>query len=486
MHQVIVLARLALCAVFAFAGMQKLRDRAGFRDGLSAFGVPLTLREPVALAIIALELAVAAALLFDESAAAGAIGAAGLLAIFTTVLIAHLARGKRPACNCFGAVKTRPIGWPNVARNLVLITLAGAVAARGSQAPLLPTLVSGLATLSTQALIGALLAAIVAMLGVLCYLMVESIRQQGRILLRLDALEATAAHEGAPVLEAQPGLPIGSIAPAFSLATLDGPDASLELLEADERPVLLLFTNPHCGPCRALLSEVVRWQQNYASALTIAILSTGSAADNRKESAPGLQRVLLQGERDVAERYQVYGTPGAVFVYEGRIASHVAQGADAIRSLVAGFLDSGAQPTPPIGAAAPELTLMTDDETKIVLSQPREGDSVLLFWNSQCGFCSSLLPALRAWEAQRQEGDAELLIVTAERLDAQIGLVSTVVLDPAGRASAAFGAGGTPMAIRIDSQGRVASGLAAGGEAVLELLRRQPATPTPMATARSL
>ena len=42
--------------------------------------------------------------------------------------------------------------------------------------------------------------------------------------------------------------------------------------------------------------------------------------------------------------------------------------------------------------------------------------------------------------------------------------------DAGGTAMEAFGAGGTPMAVRIDAEGLVASRLAAGGDAVLALL----------------
>ena len=52
------------------------------------------------------------------------------------------------------------------------------------------------------------------------------------------------------------------------------------------------------------------------------------------------------------------------------------------------------------------------------------------------------------------------------------GFTSTVVLDPDHTAGAAFGAGGTPMAVLVDAEWRIASPLVAGGEAVLDLARR--------------
>ena len=51
------------------------------------------------------------------------------------------------------------------------------------------------------------------------------------------------------------------------------------------------------------------------------------------------------------------------------------------------------------------------------------------------------------------------------------GFRSIVLLDDGDVAGAAFGAGGTPMAVLLDAEGRVASPLVAGAEAALELAR---------------
>jgi hypothetical protein len=63
-----------------------------------------------------------------------------------------------------------------------------------------------------------------ALLAVETWLLVEVVRQQGRILLLLDALE-TGAGVPAPVATAA-GLPVGRPAPAFSLPGLYGETSS--------------------------------------------------------------------------------------------------------------------------------------------------------------------------------------------------------------------------------------------------------------------
>ena len=122
------------------------------------------------------------------------------------------------------------------------------------------------------------------------------------------------------------------------------------------------------------------------------------------------------------------------------------------------------------------------------LAVERPNGALLVFWNPDCGFCRSLRDDLLAWEAARAEDAPELLVLSsadAEALAAE-GFQGRVLLDAGGEAMAAFRASGTPMAVRLDAEGRVASYLAAGGPEVLalagaaprlELHRRQPALP---------
>jgi hypothetical protein len=56
-----------------------------------------------------------------------------------------------------------------------------------------------------------------------------------------------------------------------------------------------------------------------------------------------------------------------------------------------------------------------------------------------------------------------------EEANRQIGLSSTVVLDQQFSAGRAFGASGTPSAVLVDTEGRIASEVAVGAPAVLGL-----------------
>jgi hypothetical protein len=82
-----------------------------------------------------------------------------------------------------------------------------------------------------------------------------------------------------------------------------------------------------------------------------------------------------------------------------------------------------------------------------------------------------MLPDLKQWEANPQEGVPKLLVVSAGTAEAnkEMGLTSPVVLDQHFAVGQAFGAPGTPSAVLVDEEGKVASDLGVGISAVLEL-----------------
>src|SRR6266581_9646463 len=346
MDIVLLIARVLLAVVFLVAGVTKLADLEGSRQALRDFGVPAWLAAPGGVLLPLAELAVAVALLPLASAWWAAVGALALLLLFIAGIAFNLARGRRPECHCFGQVYSKPIGWSTLLRNLVLAAVAGFILGFGRTTAGL----SAFAWLSALALVQRieLVAGLILLTLLLAegWLILQMLRQQGRLLLRLEALERGMAAGGradeiaqAPAQAAPaPGLPVGSAAPAFALSGLYGETLTLDFLRAGGKPVLLLFSDPGCGPCTSLLPEVGRWQRDYAGKLTVALISRGNVEANRaKASEHGVRGVLLQQEREVAEAYQGRGTPGAVLVRpDGMIGSPLALGADAIRALVAG------------------------------------------------------------------------------------------------------------------------------------------------------
>jgi peroxiredoxin len=160
-------------------------------------------------------------------------------------------------------------------------------------------------------------------------------------MLRLDALEARPVDGAQPTAErpfreAPRGLPLNERAPEFTLPDLDGTTTSLSDLRAGGNDVLLLFLDPGCGPCTALLPDIEMWRRQHGLSLQVAIISSGTVQANRAKLAGyDVGPVLLQTSEEVGERYQALGTPAAVMVdASGRVASALAHGAEQIRRLV--------------------------------------------------------------------------------------------------------------------------------------------------------
>lgn len=182
--------------------------------------------------------------------------------------------------------------------------------------------------------------------------------------------------------------------------------------------------------------------------------------------------VLLQDDREVALAYECPATPTAVLVAaDGTLASGAAPGAENIRALVRHAPRQRAVivrlPPSPHGLVFPDL-----DGELIDLTAAGGRERVLLFWDPTCGFCERMLADLRAWE-QEGHDDIDLIVVSAgdARLNREQRLASTVVLDDAFEAGRALGGNGTPSALLLDGDGRVASPLAVGAPAVMDLLR---------------
>src|SRR5215207_7337349 len=465
------------------AGASKLADCKGSREALVDFGVPSFLASPLGILLPLIELAAAAALIPAGTAWWGAVGALALLLMFVAGIGTNLALGRKPDCHCFGQLHSAPAGWKTLTRNGVLALVAGLVVLR--------------------------------LFAVQWWFLVHLLRQNGRLLVRLEALEAGLATGSGAIpspngAQTAPGLPVGSQAPTFSLSGLYGETLTLEALRASGKPVMLLFTDPDCGPCTALLPEIRRWQKEHAQEeLTISLISLGSVEQNRAKSTEhGLREVLLQKEWEVAHDYEAYGTPSAVLVGpDGKIASPLAQGSDAIKALVYRAAQGRVpttqrplvQPQPQgepcpncgkvhptngnghphpvmsqgtkVGEPAPPIEPQDLKGNTVTLEDFRGEKTLVLFWNPACGFCQQMLPDLKEWKENPPEGAPNPLVISAGTKEANeaMGLSSPVVLDQHFAVGRAFGANGTPSAVLVDEEGKVASEVAVGAQAVLEL-----------------
>jgi uncharacterized membrane protein YphA (DoxX/SURF4 family)/peroxiredoxin len=368
-------ARLLLAFVFLLAGAAKFFDPMGFRKSLREFGVPLALAKPSMVLLPALEFLVGAALVPAGLAWYGACGALALLTLFLIALGISMARGRKPACRCFGQLHSKPVGWPALSRDAALAACAAWLVSRGPLR-LGPGFWVWIAGLHGQEKKAALVAAGVA--GSLFFRLLDRARPERQDsepplppaiededeepresasapVQRPAPAERSSAPPPAPAQRPAParrpipsppappkrsakgiGLPIGTPAPEFELPTIAGGTRSLRSLREQGRDVLLVFSNPYCESCHALVPSLVRWTHERAGVLNIVVISRGPARDllpKLKEFETS--RILLQREFEIAEAYDCTATPTAVLVSaDGLIHSELAVGREAIQRLV--------------------------------------------------------------------------------------------------------------------------------------------------------
>ncbi len=498
MEIILLLARLALALVFAVAGAAKLADLAGSRRALLGFGLPETLASPLGVCLPFVEILIALALIPLESAWWGAIAALALLTVFGIGVGVSLAGGRAPECHCFGQLHSEPVSGSTLARILVLTAVAGFIVAQGNGHSGLSALswLSGLEPAQAGFLVlnvsgvGLLLAAVL--------LLRKMLREQAALRQQIEAIKFSLDEEFELVpierkRAALPieGLPVGAAAPNFSVATLGGDQVSLDRLLEPGKPLLLLFTGPSCFSCKTFLPVVKVWERDHRDRLTIAVLGSGSRADNRKiMETYRVGHLFLQGDSGVAEAYHALWTPAAVLVDpDGKIASQIVFGDDAIRVFVRDLLaSSAAGPTPTdeggsygrrpqvsirysvleIGEQAPELSL-PDLSGRVRTTQDLLGSpSILLLWHPDCRYCRAMVDDLRNWEAHPPEGAPKLVLIGTGDSRAirnlNKDLKSPTLLDPDFDLGPLFGTRQTPSAILIDDEGRIASGLAIGDQ----------------------
>ena len=470
--------RVLLAGVFALAGIGKLRDPTGSRRSLADFGLPAALVAPLAVLLPLFELGLAVTLLPQATAVYAAFGAGAFLLVVEAVIAASLARGRRPNCHCFGQLHVKPIGWEVIARNAVLVGTAAFIAVAGwpNGGPSLVAWLTPLTPMERAVVAGGIPA--LALLGVQTALIVKLIRHLERLLSRLPAGEAFAPA-AAPATTSQLTLPVaasrpvGSLAPAFALPGVDGELTTLDALKSLGKPAVLIFSDPECGPCNALIPDISAWQREHEASLTVVLISLGNSethVDATREHP--VKRLLLQRDREVAESYGVVGTPSAVLIQpDGTIGSPLAQGDTAVRELIGKAVQAArleGLPEPP----APDSTWLDLDGQPATMAQFRGAPLFLLFWNPACGFCQLMLSDLNLWETGPGAGQLQTLIVSTGSAEANraLGLRSPIVLDSSFNAGRAYGVLGTPSGVLLDAQGDGAGEVLVGARAILARL----------------
>jgi peroxiredoxin len=137
------------------------------------------------------------------------------------------------------------------------------------------------------------------------------------------------------------GLPAGTVAPEFDLPRIDGGRLALE--EFRGRRLLLVFSDPACGPCVELAPRLERLHRE-SDELAVALISRGDSDANRlKATEHGLTYpIALQRHWSTSRDYGMFATPAAYLIdAAGVTEAPVAFGVESI--LMLADVDGGPQ-----------------------------------------------------------------------------------------------------------------------------------------------
>ncbi len=103
------------------------------------------------------------------------------------------------------------------------------------------------------------------------------------------------------------------------------------------RRVLLVFSDPQCGPCDELAPDLVRvHRQHQNNGLAVVLVGRGRAEENRRKAElHGFEfPVVVQPKWKLSKAYGILATPAAFLIgTDGAIARDAAIGKDAVLAL---------------------------------------------------------------------------------------------------------------------------------------------------------
>lgn len=340
----------------------------------------------------------------------------------------------------------------------------------------------------------------------------QVVKQQGRLLLRLDALgqrqEELAPGPGAngfaPATEqGQPaGLPVGTPIAPFALPDLEGRSVGLSNLAGN--PALLIHWSTQCGFCDMIAPNLARLQPALQTQnVQLVLISSGEAEANRQYATKhGLTGpILLQDVTQGVECFQGLGTPVAYLLdAQGQVQRPLAWGADQVMTLARETASApAARPLLPgnrplslsriereglkVGTPAPPFRLPDVVHGRTVaLDAYRGREVVLVFSDPHCGPCDQLATQLARLQREQPDADTALLMVgrgAAEdnrRKAVEHGIEFPVVRQERWDLSKRYGIFATPVAFLIDRDGRIARDVARGTDEILALAQETLAT----------
>jgi peroxiredoxin len=316
----------------------------------------------------------------------------------------------------------------------------------------------------------------------------QLLTQQGRLLLRVERLEASLAEAGIRLSDALDGVPLGT---RLSLDLVDLEGRSHALSDHAGRRVVVVNWAADCSFCDMLAADLADLGPPLrAKQVDLVLVSRGDADTNREVLAQhGLAATLLLAPQPI-EGFIGVGTPAAYLVDEqGVVASPLMVGADKVADLAREQADrprglatrpltesklerNGIAP----GTPAPAFTLPLLDGGQLSLNDYEGKRRLVVFSDPRCEPCMQLAPQL----AERSQ-TTRLSILMVSRGDPdenrdkrdRYRLPFPIALQRSWEVSRKYGIFSTPVAFLIDADGRIADKVAVGQDAILDLIDQQ-------------
>jgi peroxiredoxin len=336
----------------------------------------------------------------------------------------------------------------------------------------------------------------------------QLIKQQGRLLMRLDQIErhleldaGQAVERGTVAIQAgsPAGLPLGTALPDFRLSDLAGRPVSLA--EFRGRRVLLVNWSARCGFCTQIAADLAGMEPDLERFGVQLLLVSRGPDEAEKELAEehGLRCPILPLKGGEIEAFARLGTPAAYLLdEEGRVARPLAVGASQVPILARDAMPKGAGLRTRLpgerplsesriardglapGTRAPAFELPEVRGGRASLEEHRGKKVLLVFSDPACGPCEQLAPHLTRLHDRHRNNGLDLLLVGRGSLEEnrqkadEHGYEFPVAVQRRWDLSRQYGIFTTPVGFLIDENGVIAQGVARGTDEILALVPETP------------
>ena len=331
---------------------------------------------------------------------------------------------------------------------------------------------------------------------IICVLLYQIVKQQGRLLLRLDQVDRALGIGGPDGVQVN-GLEVGTPISDFHLPDLHGQTVSLEDFRGKQ--VLLVHWGPVCGFCESIAPDLARLHPELIDRGAHLILVTRDEAKANRDLAEehGMEcPILLMGVDDplASVAFRDQGTPVAYLLdQEGRVARPLAVGGEAILTIgreIAGeriprkrlpgerplsesrLIRDGLK----AGTPAPPFCLPNLDGLMVQLADYLGRRVLLIFTDPHCGPCEELSPRLARRQQDCQEAGVEVIMVARgqveeNRVKAELhGFEFPIVIQERWKLSQEYGIFAVPVAFLIGEDGVILRNVARGVDEILALI----------------